>query len=251
MSRMQPDLIATFYNANTNRMRIMLRSPEQLPSEAKQALIDRLRERVDTFFADSTISQKEAPKATGMFVMLAQLIESLLSDQRRSFLVACLGILMCTTVAFRSVRIGLISLLPNIFPLAMVMGVLGWSGVKVNIGTAMITSVSMGLTVDSTIHYITAFERHRRKSTVSAALEIAHASAGRAVVFAHFALAAGFLVLMGSRFVPLVYFGGLLSLSMIGGIFGDLVLLPLCLRWTSRDGVPAEAISAIDPVESD
>ena len=126
------------------------------------------------------------------------------------------------------------------------MGVLGWSGVKVNIGTAMITSVSMGLTVDSTIHYITAFERHRRKSTVSAALHAAHASAGRAVVFAHIALAVGFLVLMGSRFVPLVYFGGLLSLSMIGGVFGDLVLLPLCLRWTSRDGVspqggPADA----------
>ena len=103
----------------------------------------------------------------------------------------------------------------------------------VNIGTAMITSVSMGLTVDSTIHYITAFERARRTTSVTEALQIAHTGAGRAVVFASLALVAGFLVLTASRFVPLVYFGALLSLSMIGGIFGDLVLLPLLLRWTT------------------
>ena len=72
-------------------------------------------------------------------------------DQLKSFLVACGGILACMTVAFGSLRIGILSLFPNVFPVAIVMGVLGWSGVRVNIGTAMITSVSMGLTVDSTI----------------------------------------------------------------------------------------------------
>ena len=137
------------------------------------------------------------------------------------------------TTAFRSVRIGFVSLLPNIFPVAIVMGILGWTGSRVNIGTAMITSVSMGLTVDSTIHYITAFERARKQNSVQNSLHIAHASAGRAMVFAHLALVAGLLVLTASRFVPLVYFGALLSLSMVGGVFGDLVLLPLLLRWTT------------------
>lgn len=168
-----------------------------------------------------------------MFVLLAELILSLLDDQLKSFLLACFGILLCMTMAFRSLRIGLISLFPNVFPVAIVMGTLGWIGSPVNIGTAMITSVSMGLTVDSTIHYITAFERARRTTSISEALKIAHAGAGRAVVFAHLALVAGFLVLTASRFVPLVYFGALLSLSMIGGVFGDLVLLPLLLRWTT------------------
>ena len=111
----------------------------------------------------------------------------------------------------------------------------------------MITSVSMGLTVDSTIHYITAFERARRTMSVSQALHVAHAGAGRAVVFAHLALIAGFLVLTASRFVPLVYFGGLLTLSLLGGIFGDLVLLPLLLRWTS----PASAQDTHPDCESD
>lgn len=230
----QPELIENFYNAQTQRMRIVLRSAEQQPSENKATQIAMVRRCVNDFFEQhQQLPQDTPPAASGMFVLLAELILSLLSDQLLSFLVACGGILVCMTVAFRSLRIGIVSLFPNIFPVAIVMGLLGWLGTPVNIGTAMITSVSMGLTVDSTIHYITAFERLRKTHSITQALQLAHAGAGRAVAFAHLALVAGFLVLTASRFVPLVYFGALLSLSLIGGVFGDLVLLPLLLRWTT------------------
>lgn len=260
-----PELVASFYNIEKQRMRIVLRSAEQQPADSKEEQIRSIRATVEKFFAADTERrrndaiaddlnpdeieeiQKSPPSASGMFVLLAAVIQSLLSDQLNSFLVATGGIFLCMTIAFRSLRIGLISLLPNVFPVALVMGSLGWLGTRVNIGTAMITSVSMGLTVDSTIHYITAFERARRTMSVSQALHVAHAGAGRAVVFAHLALIAGFLVLTASRFVPLVYFGGLLTLSLLGGIFGDLVLLPLLLRWTS----PASAQDTHPDCESD
>ena len=228
VEREQPNLIRNFYNADTHRMRIVLRSFEQQSSENKLAQIDTIRACVREHFAEeSEFQQSSAPEASGMFVLLAELIQSLLADQLNSFLVATFGILCCMTIAFRSLRIGLISLFPNVFPVAVVMGTLGWLGEPVNIGTAMITSVSMGLTVDSTIHYITAFERARKQHSITESLQIAHSGAGRAVVLAHVALVAGFLVLTASRFVPLVYFGALLSLSMIGGIFGDLVYAPV------------------------
>lgn len=238
----QPELIENFYNEQTQRMRIVLRSAEQQPSENKAAQIAMVRRCVSEFFEQhSQLPQETPPAASGMFVLLAELILSLLSDQLLSFLVACGGILICMTIAFRSLRIGIVSLFPNVFPVAIVMGLLGWLGTPVNIGTAMITSVSMGLTVDSTIHYITAFERLRKIHSISQALHLAHAGAGRAVAFAHLALVAGFLVLTASRFVPLVYFGALLSLSLIGGVFGDLVLLPLLLRWTTPKPGVAES----------
>ncbi len=247
-TRKQPRLIESFHNQNNRRMRIVLRSVEQQSSENKIAQIAKIRTCVREFFAGRPeLSQATPPAASGLFVLLAEVIQSLLADQLRAFIVATAGILACMTIAFRSIRIGVISLLPNIFPVAMVMGTLGWIGMPVNIGTAMITSVSMGLTVDSTIHYITAFERARRKTSVTAALQIAHAGAGRAVVFASLALIAGFLVLTASRFVPLVYFGALLSLSMIGGIFGDLVLLPLLLRWTTPVSSPDIDVPAKTP----
>ena len=241
--REQPLIVRRLYNEEAQRMRIVLRSAEQQPSENKAAQIANIRETVRAFFdKHSDMSQTSQPVASGMFVLLAEVILSLLNDQLLSFMVACCGILVCMTIAFRSFRIGLISLFPNIFPVAIVMGFLGWMGTPVNIGTAMIASVSMGLTVDSTIHYITAFERARKTHSVTEALQIAHAGAGRAVVFAHFALVGGFLVLTASRFVPLVYFGALLSLSMIGGVFGDLVLLPLLLRWTTPKTVVPETV---------
>jgi predicted RND superfamily exporter protein len=65
-------------------------------------------------------------------------------------------------------------------------------------------------------------------------LQAAQSGVGKAVVLAHIALVAGFMVLTVSEFIPLVYFGAILSLSMVGGLISDLVLLPLLLRWTTR-----------------
>jgi hypothetical protein len=250
VDRSFPKLIGGMYNKDEARMRIVLRSLEQQSAESRAAQIEDVRRIVSDFSAESAVAPDNNPApastASGMFVLLTEIIQSLLQDQLRSFLCATAGIFVCMTVAFRSIRIGLISLFPNIFPVALLLGSLGWSGIPVNIGTAMIASVSMGLTVDSTIHYIFAFERARKHGTVSQALQVAHASAGRAVVFAHIALIAGFAVLTASRFIPLVYFGGLMSLSMFCGVFGDLILLPLLLRWTT----PVSSAAATVPAES-
>ncbi len=244
--RSQPDLVHSMYNASTHRMRIVLRSREQQPAEAKLALIARVRSTVEQHFAELAESAAEPPTtnppvqatASGLFVLLAHLIDSLLADQLNSFLVASFGILVCMTFAFRSLRIGLISLFPNIFPVILVIGAMGVLGIPINIGTAMIASVSMGLTVDSTIHYVTSFERARQTLSVGEALRVAHNGAGRGLVLAYLALMAGFLVLTVSAFIPLVYFGALISLSMIGGLVGNLVVLPLLLRWTTPVSVP-------------
>jgi len=231
MQRRFPELVEGMYNDEEHRMRIVLRSMEQQRAESRAQQISSVRSVVQGFSETHDVGETSA---SGMFVLMTEIIQSLLQDQLLSFLWATGGIFLCMTLAFRSIRIGIISLFPNIFPVALLLGSLGWADVPVNIGTAMISSVSMGLTVDSTIHYIFAFERARRTTTVSEALQLAHASAGRAVVFAHMALIAGFSVLTAARFIPLVYFGGLMSLSMFWGVFGDLVLLPLLLRWTTR-----------------
>lgn len=257
LRKRQPDLIESFYNPALRRMRIVLRSREQQPADAKLFQIQQVRDIVQQHFRQDRSARPDAadPKdaaadlasgatASGLFVLLAHLIESLLQDQLTSFLIAGAGILVCMTIAFRSLRIGLISLLPNIFPVVLVTGGMGVLQIPINIGTAMIASVSMGLTVDSSIHYITEFERARRTHTIRESLRIAHGGAGRATVLAHLALVCGFMVLTASEFIPLVYFGALLSLSMVGALVGTLVLLPLLLRWTTpRSGTPLPTAS--------
>ncbi len=237
MSQMQPEFIPSLYNPDNERMRVVLRAKERQPAERKLKLIAEV-EQVAQAWAEERLS-KDFPnpeiKATGLFVLLAHLIQSLLSDQVVSFSIAALGITGMMTVAFGSLRLGLIALIPNLFPIVFVIGGMGWIGLPINIATAMIASVSMGLTVDSSIHYLSGYSRARKNGfRVDEALKATHQGVGRALVFANIALIAGFSVLTISHFIPLVYFGMLVSVAMIGGLIGNLLLLPLLLRWTSR-----------------
>ncbi|MFG0335140.1 MAG: MMPL family transporter, partial [Maioricimonas sp. JB049] len=197
---------------------------EQQPAEVKLTLIDAVEQKTRQHFPDA--------RATGLYVLLAYLISSLLADQIVSFVLAAVGIAIAMTIAFRNVWIGLISLVPNVFPILLVIGGMGWTGIPINIGTAMIASVSMGLTVDSSIHYLSGYRRARLAGADHfEAVRQTHGSVGRALVFANVALVLGFTVLSLSNFIPLIYFGVLVSVAMFGGLLGNLVLLPVLLRW--------------------
>ena len=220
----QPDFLPSLYHPETHQMRIVLRSLERQPAEVKLALISDVLAKTREVYPDA--------EATGLYVLLSNLIISVLRDQAMSSLSACLCILACMTIAFRNLWIGLISLIPNIFPLLVVMGGMGWFQIPINIGTAMIACVSLGLTVDSSIHYLYGYLEARRKgASHEQATRATHGQVGLSLVFTNIALVFGFLVLMLSNFVPLIYFGLMVSLSMFGGLIGNLVLLPLLLRW--------------------
>ncbi len=238
LTQVQPEFLPTLYNAEAGRMRIVLRAPERQPAGQKLDLIRRVRE-VTQNWVDEELGERfpnAEAKATGLFVLLAFLIQSLLSDQATSFFLAVVGIGMMMLLAFRDWRTALVAVAPNLFPIVFVIGLMGWVGVPINIATAMIASVSIGLTVDSSIHYITGYRTARANGfDRDAALRETHASVGRALVYANLALIAGFSVLTLSHFIPLVYFGILVSLAMLGGLAGNLLLLPVLLGWTDRD----------------
>jgi predicted RND superfamily exporter protein len=105
-----------------------------------------------------------------------------------------------------------------------------------NMGAAMIAAVSMGMSVDSSIHYYASFRRARRagKSVYDSLVECQQ-SVGLAMIFSTVALIIGFGVLISSEFVPTIYFGALMSLAMLGGMLGNLIVLPLLLLMTERD----------------
>ncbi len=234
LERMQPDFISSLYNPTAGRMRIVLRARERQPSETKLKLIDDVEEAARKHFPDATGAS--APQATGLFVLLTYLIESLMDDQLSSFVLAAAAIVFLMWIAFGSLKLGAMLLIPNLFPIALVIGTMGWIGLPVNIATAMIASVSMGLTVDSSIHYLAGYRDARQRGlTFSAALKETHQGVGLALVFANVALVAGFSVLTLSHFIPLVYFGVLVSVAMLGGLLGNLILLPLLLRIVDRN----------------
>jgi predicted RND superfamily exporter protein len=203
--------------------RIMLRSQERQNAEAKRLLIEDVTRISREEFAEAEV--------TGFFVLLTNLIDSVVRDQWTTFGVALAGIGLTMLLAFRHPGYALIALIPNALPILTVTGLMGWAGVKVNMGAAMIAAVSMGLSVDSSIHYITFYLRSRaQRHSVHAALLDVQRTVGRAVVLSTLALVTGFAVLSTSQFVPTIYFGVLVSLAMLGGLAGNLVVLPLLLQ---------------------
>lgn len=209
-------------------LRIMLRARERQPAASKQQLIHRVRQIVADAFPPA--ADDRAGEVTGFFVLLAQLVERMLADQWLTFLLAAGGIFLLLSIGFRSPLIGAIALVPNILPIVIVLGLLGWSGSPINMGTAMIAAVSLGLSVDSSIHYTAAFRRRlAADGAIQAALATAHQTAGRAMIFSTLALVVGFLALTTSRFMPTVSFGGLSCLTLLGGLAGNLVVLPVLL----------------------
>ena len=256
LSNMQSEIVNGLYDAKNGRMRIALRGLERQKSEAKLKLIARVDEIARETLKTSLQHPLEEPterhdnqpqpekaeasppsiETTGMFVLLTFLIESLLRDQLISFGIAAIGIGTMMAIAFRSFTIGLIALIPNVFPIVLVLGTMGWVGVPINIASAMIASVSMGLTVDNSVHYLSAYRRVRRTGVcVQESIDRTQTQVGRSLVFANVALIAGLSVLTMSQFIPLVYFGILVSVAMLGGLAGNLFLLPLMLARVDSD----------------
>lgn len=226
----QSEFYQTVYNEDRGRMRILLRSLERQPSESKVQLIEEVE----------AIAREQFPEAeaTGMFVLLTYLIQSLMADQWTSFGLAAVALVLLMTAAFGSLRLGISLLLPNVFPIVLVLGGMGWLGLTINLATAMIASVSLGLTVDSSIHYLASYRAARQGGlSMARALEHASSSAGLALLLSNLALVGGFSVLTLSHFVPLVYFGVLVSVAMLGGLLGNLVMLPLIVLWLERPGL--------------
>ena len=233
LSKRMPVFAAALYGEDPQSpgqyyFRIMLRAREQQPAGQKERLIQQVQ----------AISEQEFPSAdgmphaevTGFFVLLTNLIHSILRDQWITFAVATAGIGLMMLVALRSWLYGLVALVPNVLPILAVTGLMGWLGLRINMGAAMIAAVSMGLSIDSSIHYITSFRRARGEGrSPQEALAVTQQSVGRAAIFSTVALSAGFLVLCTSQFVPTVYFGALVTLTLVGGLVGNLVLLPLLL----------------------
>ena len=228
-------------------LRIMFRAREQQDAAQKRALIARLHELGEEYFADT----EPKPVVTGFFVLLTSLIDNIVGDQYTTFAIAVAGIGVTMLMAFRSVRLALIALVPNALPVLIVSGLMGWAkwlGIydfRVNMGSAMIAAVSLGLSIDSSIHYIFAYLRARKLGqSTGEAIQSAHGTVGTSMIFATLALIVGFSVLATSKFTPTVYFGSLVSLAMLGGLLGNLVVLPILLRIGHRDADAANVEAA-------
>lgn len=216
-------------------LRVMLRSREQSNAEQKETLIQQVRLLVDQTLQSQTWqfsrlkqdSGRTEIHVSGYYVLLSELVRSVISDQWRCFGLASLGIWLAMAYALRSPLLATLAILPNALPSLCILGFMGWFGIRVNLGAAMIAAVSMGLSVDSSLHYLMRFQTAvKQGASVRKALVIAQSEIGMALGLSTCALVVGFGSLVSSSFLPTVAFGTTAAISMLGGLMGNLIQLP-------------------------
>lgn len=165
----------------------------------------------------------------------AQLMDNTNSDIALS-LVKGLGTALLFTalvlgILFSSIRIALLSLIPNALPLLMIAGVMGWMGIDLKVATALVFPIAFGIAVDDTIHLLTRF-RMEIKAGVSRDNAIANSvlKTGKAIIITTLILSSGFLVFTMSEFSSTISIGLLVGVALAFAVLFDLLLLPIILR---------------------
>jgi diguanylate cyclase (GGDEF)-like protein len=132
---------------------------------------------------------------------------------------------------FLSLKVGLIAIVPNLFPIVINFGLMGWLGIELSMATSLIASIAIGLAVDDTIHYLVRFNREFQKDLDDKrALKETIAHIGRPIIFTTLTISAGFFILAFSGFKPTAIFGAMMVITMLSALVGDLILLPILMQ---------------------
>jgi predicted RND superfamily exporter protein len=195
-----------------------------------------IRRQIDTLSARLAHDFPELhAEITGYARFYMEISDLIVRSQVRSLALALVAITAMMAVFFRSWRVGLLSMVPNILPIACAFGVMGASGIALNSATTMVASVALGLAVDDTIHFLSHMQQERRRHprVADALAPVLHAVEAP-MVYTSVILGIGFGTLIFSRFVPSIYFGILALVTVTTALLGDLLLMPALLLAVER-----------------
>jgi uncharacterized protein len=161
---------------------------------------------------------------------VGQLVNARIMEHlQMGFLAALAAVFLTLVIGLRDVRLAALSLFPNLLPVLIVSGVMGFAGIDLRYTSALVLTVVFGIAVDDTIHFLAAVD-----NTAADPVREAFERAGPGILLTSVALSAGFSVLLLSTFVPNRVLGGLLMVTAATALLGDLVLLPALLRVWKR-----------------
>ena len=213
-----------FVNEDWNWVNVQVRTSEN-SSLGLMRLIDQIREKAQEEFSGSDVEVS----VVGRSVLEAETNQLVTQGQIQSLGLAFLLIFLLMFVVFRSWKVGLLSMFPNVLPLVFNFGIMGWLGIRLDSATSMISAVGIGIIVDDTIHFLHSLIEHRRTMDLKSAVRAVLLEKGRPIVFTSVILFCGFVILVTSRFSPTSAFGMLTSVLMISALIADIVIFPAFL----------------------
>jgi predicted RND superfamily exporter protein len=218
-------LVASFMDSAKQEARISV-SMKDVGSERLPFILDSVQAKANQIFDSS----KYHVQLTGTSVTFLEGTRFIISGLKSSILWAFLLISLCMLYLFRSLRILLCSLLPNVIPLVITAGVMGWAGVALKPSTVLVFSVALGIAIDITIRFLVNFKQQAQEGVDGKdnVVQTIH-STGLSIIYTSIVLIAGFVIFCFSGFGGTKALGWLTSLTLVTATIANLVLLPALL----------------------
>lgn len=219
-------LVSSFVDSAKQEARISV-SMRDVGSYRLPAILDSIQKRVDTLFA----KDKYNVQLTGASVTFLEGSSFIINGLKESILWAFAFIALCMLYLFKSFRILVCSLIPNIIPLLITAGVMGWVGVRIKPSTVLIFSVALGIAIDVTIRFLVNYKQELPRNDYNlrkTVIETIHGT-GISIIYTSMVLIAGFIIFCFSSFGGTQSLGWLTSLTLVTATVTNLVLLPALL----------------------
>jgi hypothetical protein len=218
------DMVITPYvSIPDNQARLTVRIKDSLKGLKRDSLLKKIKSDMESKLE----LKKVRVRLSGIMVLYNNMLQSLFSSQILTMGFVVIALMIMFMVLFRSVRISLIAIFPNLISSVSVLGVMGLAGLPLDMMTITIAAISIGIAVDNTIHYIhrfrTEFETDRDYFNT---MHRCHGSIGNAMFYTSLTIIVGFSVLVISNFIPTILFGLLTGLAMLIALIAALSLLP-------------------------
>ena len=198
--------------------------------------LNRIVKEIQTV-AQSGVDEVGRVIVTGYLALAVDQSRTLVLLQTMTLLLALFFITLLISIQFRSILMGLLSLIPNIFPLGIIFGMIGWLGMTLDTMTILVAAISFGLSVDDTIHYLTHFGNALKADTnkdVVRCLARAYKVSAKALISTSAVMFFAFLTLVLAPFRPSASFGMLASCAILAALVGDIVFMPAVILSSVR-----------------
>jgi predicted RND superfamily exporter protein len=223
----QSSLLKSFVDDDQQMMRISLKVAD-IGSVKLDSLLDNVvNKKIDEIFKDTGIEAK----ATGTTLLFVKGNKFLVQNLRLSLILAFIIIAIIMGFLFKNVKMIVISLIPNLIPLIMIAGIMGYLDVALRPSTVLIFSVVFGISVDDSIHFLAKYRQELFANNFFVPLAISKSirETGASMIYTSVVLFAGFIIFSSSEFIGTTMLGVLTSTTLLIAMFANLIVLPALL----------------------
>jgi len=226
------DDMEDFTDSQFSKARLMVKVPF-VDATAYTKFLETVNDHFQKSYPDVKIT------VTGMMALMFRTVVHAIASMSKSYIYALIVITILMILLIGRLRIGLLSMVPNLAPIITTLGIMGWLNIPMNLFTMLVGNIAIGLAVDDTIHFMHNFRRYfeESKDAKFAVMETLHTT-GRAMLVTSCVLSIGFFIFMFATMNNLIHFGFLTGLAIILALLADYFIAPALMIVVNR---PAKA----------